>query len=121
MENDGFREDFKIRIKRFALKLIRFADSLSNGRSCRVISDQLLRSGTSIGANYFEAKSASSKKDFVNFFNHSLKSANETIFWLEILITSNKCDAEEAKQLLQEVSEIAKIFAASVITLKNKK
>jgi four helix bundle protein len=117
-KNDRYKEEFKIRIKQFTLKLIRFIDSLPNEQSCRAIKDQLIRSGTSIGANYFEAKSASSRKDYTNFFNHCLKSANESRFWLEILVDANKCGHTEAVQLMQECSEIANIFASSILTLK---
>ncbi|MFH0838666.1 MAG: four helix bundle protein [Candidatus Omnitrophota bacterium] len=121
MKNDEFKEAFKRRIKQFILNLIRLIDSMPNERSCRIIGDQLLRSGSSVGANYFEARAASSKNDFINFFTYSLKSANESKFWLEILIDSNKCDIRQAKTLLQEISEIANIFASSILTLKGKK
>jgi len=120
-EREQFKEEFKKRIKQFILNLIQFIDSLPNDRTCRIIGHQLLRSGTSIGANYFEAKAASSKRDFTNFFNHSLKSANESKFWLEILIDTKKCDTQEANKLLEEVSEISNIFASSMLTLKGKK
>jgi len=120
-EREQFKEEFKKRIKQFILNLIQFIDSLPNDRTCRIIGHQLLRSGTSIGANYFEAKAASSKRDFTNFFNHSLKSANESKFWLEILIDTKKCDTQEANKLLEEVSEISNIFASSILTLKGKK
>ena len=71
--------------------------------------------------NYFEAKSASSIKDFINFFTHSLKSANESKFWLTILMDANKCDKTEANYLLKETSEIANVLASSIITMKRKK
>jgi len=102
------------------LILIQFIDSLPNNRTSKIIGDQLLRSGSSIGANYFEARAASSKNDFTNFFNHSLKSANESKFWLEILIEAEKCDVQQAVKLLKEVSEIANVFASSILTLKGK-
>lgn len=79
-DKEAFKEEFKKRIYNFILKLIEFIDSLSNDRVCNIIANQLIRSGTSIGANYFEAKGASSKSDFSNFFSYSLKSANETKF-----------------------------------------
>ncbi len=121
IEREQFKEEFKKRIKQFVLSLIQFLNSLPNNRTCRVIGDQLMRSGTSIGANYFEAKAASSKNDFINFFNHSLKSANESKFWLEILIDVKECNVQEAHKLLREVTEISNIFASSIITLKGKK
>jgi four helix bundle protein len=118
---EQFKEDFKKRIKQFVLNLICFIDSLSRNRTCNIIGNQLLRSGTSIGANYFEARAANSKNDFINFFNHSLKSANESKFWLELLIDTKKCNYSEANKLFKEVDEIANIFASSILTLKGKK
>jgi four helix bundle protein len=120
-ERETFKERFKKRIKQFILNLLNFINSLPSDRTCKVIGDQLMRSGTSIGANYFEARAASSKNDFTNFFNHSLKSANESKFWLEILMDANKCNIQEANKLLKEVSEIANIFASSILTLKGRK
>ena len=118
---ETYKEDFRKRIKQLILNLICFVDSLNNDRTCRVVGDQLMRSGTSIGANYFEARAASSKKDFTNYFNYSLKSANETKFWLEILMDAKKCDFQRAEVLYREVTEIANIFAASILTLKGRK
>jgi four helix bundle protein len=82
---------------------------------------QLLRSGTSVIANYAEANSASSKKDFINFFTYSLKSANESKLWLSLLKDTNKGDSKELKWLLDELIEISKVLAFSILTLKNKK
>ena len=81
MQNDKekFKNEFKSRVYKWVLNLIRVLDKISKKD---YISDtmgkQLLRSGTSILANYVEANSASSKRDFTNFFNHALKSANES-------------------------------------------
>lgn len=121
MERNSFKEDFKKRIKQFIINLIKFVELLPEDKTCKIISNQLLRSGTSIGANYFEARSASSKNDFINFFNYSLKSANESKFWLEILIDINKGNTGEAEILLKETSEIANILASSILTLRGKK
>lgn len=84
MKNDSanFKNEFKRRIYAWALRLIKFIDKPSKDSVCSVMGNQLLRSGTSILANYVEANSASSKKDFINFFNHSLKSANESKVWI---------------------------------------
>jgi len=121
LEKERFKEEFKQRIKLLMLNIIKFIDSMPKDSTCKIIGSQLLRSGTSIGANYFEARAASSKNDFTNFFNHSLKSANESKFWLEVLIESGKCDIQNAKSLLIETSEISNIFASSILTLKGKK
>lgn len=116
-----FKEGFEKRVYGFVLRLIKFIDSLSKDRSSDIISNQLIRSGTSIGANYFEAKGASSKNDFANFFSYSLKSANESKFWLSVLIDAKKCDIPEGVELLKETSEIANILASSILTMKGKR
>ena len=113
--------DIKIRSYRFALSIIRLIDSLSNCRANMIIGDQLLRSATSIGANIIEAQAASSRRDFKNFLNHSLKSANETKFWLALLRDSGKVSENAINPLLGEAKELANILASSILTLKNKK
>ncbi len=113
-----FKKEFKERVYRLSLRLIEFIDRLPKGRASRIIGDQLLRSGTSVGANYVEAQAAASRKDFINYFTYSLKSANESKFWLALLRDSGKADREEADGLLGEVNEISKILASSIVTLK---
>ena len=83
--------------------------------------DQLLGSGTSILANYIEATAAASRKDFTNFFTHSLKSANESKVWLTLMRDVGKGDRAEISWLLNELIEIANILASSIITLKGKR
>ena len=123
MNNDRakFKNDFKRRIYCFVLDLIKFIDGLPRDSVCKIISNQLLRSGTSVLANYVEAQAASSKKDFTNFFHHALKSANESLMWLTLLRDLNKGDKEKIAYLLGELTEIAKILASSILTLKGKK
>jgi len=86
-----------------------------------VISDQLLRSATSIGANIVEAKASSSKRDFIKFYEIALKSANETEYWLGLLKDATQADKNKTNQLLVEVEEISKMLGSSLLTLKNKK
>ncbi len=123
MENDKekFKNEFKKRLYNWVLKLISFIDRLPKDSICEIIGKQLLRSGTSILANYIEANSASSKKDFINFFTHSLKSANESKMWLTLLRDTKKGSQDELKELLDELIELANILASSILTLKNKK
>ena len=124
MEKNEAKKKFKLRIYRYVLKLIRFLTKLPNDSVLREIKSQLTRSGTSIGANYFEADAASSKKDYQNFFSHALKSANESKFWLAILLDSglvSKILIPEGRWLLEETKELADIFAASIITMKGKR
>ncbi|MDO9573449.1 MAG: four helix bundle protein [Candidatus Contubernalis sp.] len=77
MQNDRvkFKEEFRARVYRFALDTIAFVERLPKGQAARIISEQLLRSATSIGANVVEAQGASTRKDYTNFFSYALKSA----------------------------------------------
>lgn len=123
MKNDKekFKNEFKRRIYTFILKLIKVVDSLPKETSSEIFAKQILRSSTSVGANHIEAQAASSKKDFINFFHHALKSANETKFWLAILRDSGKIKKIEAEVLLKEATEIANILGASLLTMKDKR
>ncbi len=123
MENDRekFKNEFKKRLYAWVLRLVKFIDSLKKDSTSLVIGKQLLRSGTSILANYIEAHSASSKRDFGNFFNHSLKSANESKVWLAIIRDTDKGNQREVSWLLKELTEISNIFASSLLTLRGKK
>ena len=119
-DNKEFSEKLKRRIYYFIIKLVKFTDSLpKNDRLCIIATDQLIRSGTSMGANYVEAIAGSSKKDFTNFLTHCLKSANESKFWLALLRDTNKCDRNQINSLLQELIEISNIIGSSVRTLKS--
>ncbi len=120
--NPKFKIDLRERSYLCALKTIKFIDVLDRTDfSVQIISKQLLRSITSIGANIVEAQAGSTKRDFTNFFSHALKSANESKFWLGLLRDSNKADRHRANELLKETTELAKILAASILTLKGKK
>ena len=84
---------------------------------------QVIRSGTSIGANFFEASAASSRKDYINFFRHALKSANETRFWLALVNdTGNvpRASKLDLDDLRKETKEIANILASSILTMTKK-
>ena len=123
MQNDKtkFKDEFQARVYRFALDVIGFVDRLPVEQTSRIITDQLLRSTTSIGANVIEAQAASSRKDYTNFFAHALKSANECKFWLGLLRDSGRGDKEIVNRLLKEATEIANILATSILTLKGKR
>ncbi|MDP3093134.1 MAG: four helix bundle protein [bacterium] len=115
------KPELKHRAYIFALDVMRFIDGLSQDQSSKIIANQLLRSATSIGANIIEAQASSTKKDFTNFFNHALKSANETKFWLGLLRDSGKAREEKVNQLLKETTELANILGSSILTLKGKR
>lgn len=112
--------DSKIRAYNFSLKIIGFIDTLPKETSTQIIAKQLLRAATSIGANIVEAQASSSRKDFTNFFHHSLKSANETIYWLGLLRDAKKTDSS-IEELIKEANELSKILGSSILTLKGKR
>lgn len=119
---EKFKNEFRKRIHDFIIRLIRFIDSLpKTDRVCVTIGDQLIRSGTGFGANYVEAQAASSKRDFIVFFHHCLKSCNESTFWLELLRDTQRGNRQEIEYLLKELGEISSIFGSSLLTLKGKK
>ena len=123
MQNDKakFKKEFKKRLYDFTLKLIEFLDRLPKDNVSKRIGDQLLRSGTSIIGNYIEGQAASSKKDFTNFFNTSLKSTNESKLWFVLLRDSKRATPEEVSWFLNELDEFGNIFASSILTLKGRK
>ena len=113
------KEDFKNRLVRFSLDIIAFCDCFPNKRKFWIITDQLIRAATSIGANIIEAKSSSSRRDYIRFFQIALKSANETEYWL--ILSQELVDNKKTQQLLKELREISCIIGSSILTLKGKK
>jgi len=109
------------RIYRYTIAIVTYVKELAAVSHSNVICNQLLRSGTSVAANIIEARAASSKKDYINFFNHALKSANETKLWLAIIRDTEHQQRDRVKPLLQETTEIANILAASILTMKKKR
>jgi len=116
-----FKDEFQTRTYSFALDVIGFVDRLPMEQTSRIITDQLLRSTTSIGANVIEAQAASSRKDYTNFFAYALKSANECKFWFGLLRDSGRGGKETVNRLLKEATEIANVLATSILTLKGKR
>ena len=113
--------DIKKRTYIFALNIIKFIKSMPKDFSAAALGKQLLRSGTSIGANIMEGQAASSKKDFINYHLHSLKSAKETKFWLSLIKDSELGSVEETSALLSESKELSRIIASIVLSAKNKR
>ena len=115
---NGEVKDIRHRCYSLSLSVIRFIGKLSIERTYFSLIDQLLRSTTSIGANIIEAKSAHSRKDFIKFYEISLKSANETKYWLCLLRDGLKVDKEKLNEILNETDEISRIIASIIIKLK---
>jgi four helix bundle protein len=122
MQNDKskFKSEFKKRLYSFTLALIEFIDKLPSDNVSRRPGDQLLRSGTSVIANYVEGQSASSKKDYINYFTIALKSSNESKLWLSLLKDSHRAKDVQVDSILKELIEISNILASSIMTLKGK-
>jgi len=120
MESQGQKVDLKGRTFRYSLSVIKFIDTLPRDTATQIIVRQLLRSATSIGANVIEAQAASSKKDFTNFLVYSLKSANESVYWLSLLKESGKVNGGNVDSVLNETKELARILGASVVTLRRR-
>lgn len=119
--NSKLKMELKERTYRYSIQRVKFLDGLPKDSSTQTIANQLLRSATSIGANIVEAQASSSKRDFTNFFSHSLKSANESLYWLGLLKDAKAIDSLLMESLLQETRELANILGASILTLKGKR
>src|ERR1700731_1611576 len=104
-------KDLEQRTKRFGLAVIKFCSSLPRTREGDVLARQLLRSATSIGANYREANRGVSRADFANKIGTVQKEAAETQYWLEILLDSGLARSGNAQEFLKESSEVLAIFA----------
>lgn len=102
----------------FSVQIVKLHSELSKKNID--ISRQLLRSGTSIGANVCEAEHAQSPRDFINKLSISRKEANESKYWLELLEATSYLDEEKSKSLIDQVDEITKILTSIIKTMKNK-
>lgn len=105
----------------FAVRIVKFYKYLCDEKKEYVLSKQILRSGTSIGANIRESKNAQSKADFISKLNIALKEADETQYWLEIMEKSEIVKSEQIEGLNKEVSEIIAILVTSIKKMKNEK
>ncbi len=102
--------DMKDRTKAFALRIVRLSSALPRSREADVIGHQVLRSGTSIGANFAEADSSRSKAEFAAKVGDSLKEASETVYWLELLADSEIVAKAKLAELLREAGELKAIL-----------
>lgn len=113
-------EELKNRTMALALRVIRLCSSLPPTPAARVIANQLLRSGTSVGANYRTACLARSRPDFSSKIAITLEEADETVYWLELLVQGKFIDHHRVDALLAEARQLVAIFAASRITATEK-
>jgi four helix bundle protein len=111
-------EDMKTRTRAFALRIIRLAESLPNTSTAFVIRNQMLRCGSSVGANYRAACRAKSKADFISKMGIVEEEADETIYWMELLIEANIVKRPLVADLLNEADQILSIVVSSIKTAK---
>ena len=105
----------------FAIRIVNVYKYLVEEKTERVMSKQLLRSGTSIGANFCESLSAESDLDFIHKLAISQKEANETLFWLELLNKTDYLTNKQYESLEEDCIELRKIITSIILTTKTKK
>ncbi len=111
-------EELKKRTKEFALRVLRFVNSMQRGRTEDILTKQLARAATSVGANYRAACRARSRADFVSKITIVEEEADETQYWLELLLDQSRVNKREIIDLLDEAKELTAIFTASGKTAK---
>jgi four helix bundle protein len=113
--------DLKTRTKQFALRIIKLFRSLSKSPDAQVIGKQILRSGTSVGAQYREACRSRSDSEFISKMTSSLQELDETAYWLELLVEGDFVKTEKLHELQDETEQLIAIFVASIRTTKSRK
>jgi len=114
----GDSRDLRARTKQFALRILRLYRALPARDEARILGKQVLRSGTSIGANYRAACRARSKAELIAKLGIVLEEADETVFWLELLVEGGIVRRERLDALLTEAQELTAIFVTSLCTAK---
>ena len=104
----------------FALHTTLLCKTLASDRKEYILSKQLLKSGTSVGANVEEAQQAESRKDFISKLKISAKEASESRFWIRLICDAHYVDLQEVKSLLSELNEVTALLNASIATAKRK-
>ena len=112
-------QEFKDRTKRFALRVIRFVEALPKGTTSGVLGRQLLRSATSVGANYRAACRAKSPADLMSKLAIVEEEADEALYWMELLVESELVSSARVADLMNEANEIAAMTVASLKTLRS--
>lgn len=113
-------DEMKLRTKKFSLMIIDLAERMPNTNVIRSITNQIVRSGTSVGANYRAVCRARSDKEFIAKMNIVLEEADETLFWLEIIIEKNWIDRSQLETIWKEANELTAIFVSSLKTVNNR-
>jgi len=119
MENET-PQDLRTRTADFALRIVKLYVSLPKTTEAQVLGKQVLRSGTSVGANYREGNRAKSDADIVNKFESVLQELDETDYWLDLLVRSNILPVKKAEALIKETNELLAIFTTIVTKIKKR-
>ena len=104
----------------FSIRIVKLYKYLTEEKSEYVLSKQLLRSGTSIGANVSESQAAQSAADFITKLHIAFKETLETKYWIELLVATNYLTEEQGNSLLKDCEEIGNLLASIIKTLKSK-
>ncbi len=122
-QNLNQKPKLEVRYRAFylSIEIIKFVEPLAQKGALRIITDQLIRCITSVGANIVEAKASSSKREFLNYFQISLKSANEANYWLAMVRELLPDKKSNIDHFIQETTEIGKILGTSILTMKGKR
>ena len=113
-------EEMKTRTRSFALRILRLVDALPKTRTAEVVGRQLLRCGTSVGANYRASCRTKSPADFIAKMGIVEEEADETVYWIELLIESGHVDKERVNSLLDEANQILSIAVSSINTARGR-
>ena len=113
-------DDIAERLLELAVRVIKMADSLPKSPSGKHISGQVIRSATSAGANYEEARGAESNKDFIHKLGICLKELRETRYWLKIICRANLVPPNRMNDIVREADELCRIIGKSIVTAKKK-
>lgn len=119
--NEDKNQDLKTRTRKFALRIIRLYKALPNSVEAQIIGKQILRSGTSVGAQYREGTRARSTAEFVSKIESACQELEETMYWFELLIEGEIFTQEKLKDLQNEADELMAIFVSSVKKAKSNK
>jgi four helix bundle protein len=112
--------ELKLRTKNFSLTIIDLVEKLPNSISVRVVANQIVKSGTSVGANYRAVCRARSDREFVSKMNIVLEEADETLFWIEIIMDKRWINKPELEVIWKEGNELTAIFVSSLKTVNDR-
>lgn len=112
--------DFQKRTFDYALRIVRLVESLPKSETGRILGKQLLRSGTSVGANSRAARRSRSRAEFISKLGIVEEEADESIYWIELLVAAGKISAKKVENLLKETDEILAIAVSSIKTARSK-